>query len=171
MTPLKLHAPSRSNSSPLAQPNRKQAAKTRPGEFTLADFKKTIGQMKKLGPLKWILNWIPGMGKVAEMMGEADPDGDLRQIEGIMDAMTREERENPEVIDVGRCRRIAAGSGTDPAEVNRLLKEFSAMAGMMEQMAGMTKLQQMRHPKQMADSGMFDRGGRITVQKRPGKRE
>ena len=61
--------------------------------------------------------------------------------------------------------QLPDGSGTDPADVSKLLKEFSAMSGMMQQMAGMSKWQQMRQIKQMADGGLFNPGAQIQVQK------
>ncbi len=143
-----------------------QQEKLLKGKFTLVDFKNTMGQLKKLGPLQSIMKMIPGMGKVADMMGgELDPEQDLQQIEGMINSMTLEERENPDIIDIGRRRRIAAGSGTDPADINKLLKEFSAMSGMMQQMAGMNKIQQFRQLKQMADGGMFNPGAQVQMQK------
>jgi signal recognition particle subunit SRP54 len=136
------------------------------GKFTLVDFKEQMGQIKKLGPIQQIMKMIPGMGKVADMMGgDADPEQDLKQIEGIIDSMTPQERENPDIIDIGRRRRIAAGSGADPADVNKLLKEFSVMAGVMQQMAGMSKLQQFRQIKQMADGGLFNPGAQLHAPK------
>jgi signal recognition particle subunit SRP54 len=136
------------------------------GKFTLVDFKEQMGQIKKLGPLQQVMKMIPGMGKVADMMGsDVDPEQDLKQIEGIIDSMTPQERENPDIIDIGRRRRIAAGSGTDPADVSKLLKEFSMMAGVMQQMAGMSKLQQFRQIKQMADGGLFNPGAQVHAQK------
>jgi signal recognition particle subunit SRP54 len=125
--------------------------------FTLIDFKNAMSQIKKLGPLQSIMRLIPGMRKVADMMaGDLDPDVDLQQIEGIINSMTPAERENPGIIDIGRRRRIAAGSGTDAFDVNKLLKEFSLMSAMMEQMADMSKIQQFHHLRQMAASGMFN---------------
>ncbi len=144
-----------------------QQEKMMKGKFTLVDFRSTMGQLKKLGPLQSVMKMIPGMGKIAEMMGDGniDPEQDLKQIEGIIDSMTLEERENPDLIDISRRRRIAEGSGTDPSDINKLLKEFSQMAGMMQSMAGMNKLQQMRQIKQMADGGMFDPGARLQTVK------
>ena len=143
-----------------------QQEKLLKGKFTLVDFKNTMGQLKKLGPLQSIMKMIPGMGKVADMMGgELDPEQDLQQIEGMINSMTLEERENPDIIDIGRRRRIAAGSGTDPADINKLLKEFSVMSGMMQQMAGMNKIQQFRQLKQMADGGLFNPGAQVQMQK------
>jgi signal recognition particle subunit SRP54 len=143
-----------------------QQEKLLKGKFTLVDFRATMGQIKKLGPMRQIMKMIPGLGKVADMMdGDADPEQDLKQIEGIIDSMTPQERENPDVIDIGRRRRIAAGSGTDPVDVNKLLKEFAVMGGMMQQMAGMNKLQQFRQIKQMADGGLFNPGAQVQMQK------
>jgi signal recognition particle subunit SRP54 len=140
-----------------------QQEKMMKGKFTLVDFRNTMGQLKKLGPLQSIMKMIPGMGKIAEMMGDGDidPEQDLKQIEGIIDSMTLAERENPDLIDISRRRRIAEGSGTDPSDINKLLKEFSQMAGLMQSMAGMSKLQQIRQMKQMADGGMFNPGAQL----------
>src|SRR6516162_2866779 len=143
-----------------------QQEKLLQGKFTLVDFRNTMGQIKKLGPIRQIMNMIPGLGKVADMLdGELDPEQDLKQIEGIIDSMTPQERENPDIIDISRRRRIAAGSGAEPADVNKLLKEFSVMGEMMQQMAGMSKLQQFRQIKQMADGGLFNPGAQVQMQK------
>ena len=143
-----------------------QQEKLLKGKFTLVDFRSTMGQIKKLGPMRQIMNMIPGLGKVADMLdGDADPEQDLKQIEGIIDSMTPQERENPDIIDISRRRRIAAGSGAEPADVNKLLKEFSVMGEMMQQMAGMSKLQQFRQIKQMADGGLFNPGAQVQMQK------
>jgi signal recognition particle subunit SRP54 len=143
-----------------------QQEKLLQGKFTLVDFRNTMGQIKKLGPMRQIMKMIPGLGKVADMMdGDTDPEQDLKQIEGIIDSMTPQERENPDIIDISRRRRIAAGSGADPADVNKLLKEFSVMGDMMQQMAGMSKMQQFRQIKQMADGGLFNPGAQVQMQK------
>jgi signal recognition particle subunit SRP54 len=145
-----------------------QQEKMMKGKFTLVDFRNTMGQLKKLGPLQSVMKMIPGMGRIAEMMGgqDIDPENDLKQIEGIIDSMTPKERENPDLIDISRRRRIAEGSGTDPADINKLLKEFSQMASMMQRMAGMSKMEQMRQIKGMADGGLFDPGAKLQVNKK-----
>jgi signal recognition particle subunit SRP54 len=145
-----------------------QQEKMARGKFTLVDFRNTMGQLKKLGPLQSVMKMIPGLGKIAEMMGneQIDPEQDLKQIEGIIDSMTPQERENPDIIDISRRRRIADGSGTDPADINKLIKEFSQMSGMMQSMAGMSKMQQMRQIKQMADGGLFNPGAQLHVPKK-----
>lgn len=145
-----------------------QQEKLRLGKFTLMDFKEQMAAVRKMGPITQVMKMIPGMGKIAEMMGneDIDADQDLLQIEGIINSMTPRERENPAIIEMSRRRRIAEGSGANPSDVNKLLKEFSNMAGMMQQMAGMNKWQQIRQIKQMADGGLFNPGAQIQVKKK-----
>ncbi|MFN0053672.1 MAG: signal recognition particle protein [Planctomycetales bacterium] len=144
-----------------------QQEKMKQGKFTLMDFKEQMGAIRKMGPLTEIMKMIPGMGRFSEMLGSQDIDAeqDLSQIEGMINSMTPRERENPELIDISRRRRIADGSGTNPSDVNKLIKDFSAMSGMMQQMAGQSRWQQMRQLRQMADSGMLDPGAQIGSQK------
>jgi signal recognition particle subunit SRP54 len=144
-----------------------QQEKMLQGKFTLNDFRTAMGQIKKLGTMHSIMKMIPGMGRIADMMGSEgiDPENDLKQIEGIIDSMTPRERENPDVIDISRRRRIADGSGSDPADVNKLLKEFTQMSSLMQSMAGMSKFEQMRQMKQLADGGMFNPGAQLQLQK------
>jgi signal recognition particle subunit SRP54 len=96
--------------------------------YTLVDFRTGMEQLKKLGPLKQVMSLVLGMGNSEDLEQE------LQQIEGIVDSMTPQERENPELIDENRCHRIAAGSGICSTDVKKLLKEFSAMARLMGQM-------------------------------------
>jgi signal recognition particle subunit SRP54 len=114
-----------------------QQAKMAEGKFTLDDFRKTMRQIKRLGSMGEVMKLIPGMGKLVEMMGDMNPDEGLTQVEGIIDSMTPWERSNPDKIDRSRRNRIARGSGSDPADVNRLLKDFQGMSGLMQKMAGM----------------------------------
>ena len=75
---------------------------------------------------------IPGMGSLTEMMGDVDPEEDMKRLFGIIDSMTPDERRSPsKTIDQSRRRRIAAGAGVEPHEVNDLVKQFDAMAQMM----------------------------------------
>ena len=116
----------------------KQEARLRKGEFTLDDFNKMLGQTKKLGPINKIMGMIPGMGGMAETMGDVDAEQDFRRLGGIIDSMTPEERRNPSrVVDQSRRRRIAAGAGVEPHEVNDLVKQFDVMADMMKKMSSM----------------------------------
>ncbi|MBW3541989.1 MAG: signal recognition particle protein [Planctomycetes bacterium] len=140
------------------------------GEFTLDDFQKQMRQIKKLGSMGEIMKMIPGLGAVAEKMADMNPDQDLRQIDGMIGSMTAEERRNPRIIDRSRRNRIAQGSGTDPADVHKLLKDFDAMSGMMQKMAGMNMRQRMQAVKGMAEGGMLDPGAQLRKEKQRSKR-
>ena len=124
----------------------KQEARLRKGEFTLDDFKKMLGQTKKLGPINKIMGMIPGMSAMSDMLGDVDAEKDMRRLVGIIDSMTPDERRNPsKVIDQSRRRRIAAGAGVEPHEVNELVKQFDGMADMMKRMSGMGIRDRMQH--------------------------
>jgi signal recognition particle subunit SRP54 len=116
---------------------RLQEERLRKGEFTLEDFRKQLSQIGRLGPLQKVMGLIPGMGKLNEMMGDVDPEHDMKRLFGIIDSMTPDERRNPtKHVDPSRRRRIAAGAGVQPNEVNDLVKQFDAMSQMMTAMAG-----------------------------------
>ncbi len=102
------------------------------GEFTLDDFMEQMQSLKKMGPLGNVLGMLPGVPK--ELKGAQIGDDQLKPIEAIIRSMTPEERRRPEVINGGRRLRIANGSGTTTADVNRLVKQFSEMQRMMKRM-------------------------------------
>jgi signal recognition particle subunit SRP54 len=117
------------------------------GKFTLDDFLRAMDQMKKMGSLKGLMKMIPGMGQMAsamDAMGEMDPDQDVQRVRAMIQSMTLDERQNPDKIDRSRRNRIAGGSGTDPADVHDLLKQFKGMSGVMQNLAGMSKVDQFR---------------------------
>ncbi|MGD0899103.1 MAG: signal recognition particle protein [Thermoguttaceae bacterium] len=149
-----------------------QEARLRKGEFTLDDFKKQLGQIKKLGPLNKVLGMIPGMGSMTEAMGDIDAEQDFRRLGGIIDSMTHEERRNPsKTVDQSRRRRIAAGAGVEPHEVNDLVKQFDTMADWMKKLAGMSLVDRMRTMHQLGSSGALSPGARLAKQKQgTGKR-
>ena len=98
------------------------------------DFIQQIQQVKKMGNLKDLASMIPGMGK---MLKDVDiPDDAFKQVEAIIGSMTPEEREKPEIINARRRERIAKGSGTTMADVNRLMKQFEDTRKMMKMVAG-----------------------------------
>lgn len=104
---------------------REQADRMMKGQFTLEDFADQLHQMKKMGPIGQILEMLPGnMGQAARMVDPNDAERQLQRTEAIINSMTREERRNPDILNAGRRRRIARGSGTDVQDVNRLLKQF-----------------------------------------------
>ncbi len=104
--------------------------------FTLEDFRGQLQQIKKMGPIGQILQMIPGAGQMAGAAQQAVDDGQLKRIEAIIDSMTPGERRHPELIKASRRRRIAGGSGTSTADVNRLLKQFGEMQRLMKQLGG-----------------------------------
>ena len=114
-------------------------------QFNFNDFRDQIAQIKKMGNLKDLASMIPGMGKVLK---DVDiPDDAFKQTEAIIDSMTPAERENPEIINASRRERIARGSGTTVAEVNKLLKQFDQTRKMMKTVAGGGLQKQMMHMK------------------------
>ncbi len=110
-------------------------------EFTLEDFLSQMQQIKKMGPLKDLMGMIPGMNKfnLDEALNGVDPSKEMAKTEAIIQSMTREERQNPSILNGPRKKRIANGSGRSIAEVNRLLKQFEEMKKMMKQMNNMQK--------------------------------
>ncbi len=108
--------------------------KLRAGQLTLTDFMEQLKQVKKMGPLDSIIGMLPGAGKIKNLAGAMPTDDQLNEMEAIILSMTPAERERPETIDGSRRRRIARGSGTDLAAVNRLLKGFQQMQQLMRQM-------------------------------------
>jgi signal recognition particle subunit SRP54 len=108
------------------------AARLMEGEFTLDDFLEQMQALKKMGPLKGILGMMPGMPK--ELKNAEIDDDALKPIEAIINSMTREERARPQIINGSRRARIAKGSGSEPGEVSRLVKQFSEMQKMMKKM-------------------------------------
>ncbi len=103
--------------------------------FNLEDFRSMLHQVKKLGPLSKVMEMLPGMGQLNKLKGQVD-DSRLVRVEAILNSMTVKERLRPDIIDGGRRRRIAKGSGTSVQEVNRLLKQFQDMRKMMHQFKG-----------------------------------
>lgn len=109
------------------------------GQFTLDDFLDQLQQLKKMGPLSGIMGMLPGMPK--EMKNAEIGDDQVKVTEAIIRSMTREERARPDIINGSRRTRIAKGSGTEVADVNRLIKQFLEMQKMMKRMGGLTKPQ------------------------------
>jgi signal recognition particle subunit SRP54 len=108
------------------------AARMMDGQFTLDDFLEQMQAIKKMGPLSGVLGMMPGMPK--ELKNAKLDDDDLKPIEAIIRSMTAEERARPQLINGSRRTRIARGSGTETAEVSRLVKQFGDMQKMMKKM-------------------------------------
>jgi signal recognition particle subunit SRP54 len=114
----------------------KMAEKMRKNSFTLEDMLQQMEQVRKMGPMGQILEMIPGMGGYAKQAQESVDRGDLKRVEAIIRSMTPEERRDPNILNAGRRRRIARGSGTRLQDVNALIKQFGGVQKMMKQMSG-----------------------------------
>ena len=104
---------------------KRQAERLMSGEFTLEDFAEQLGQVRKMGPIGQILDMLPGgMGQMAKDVDYREAENQLKMTEAIISSMTLKERRNPKLLNASRRRRIAAGSGTEVQDVNRLLKQY-----------------------------------------------
>jgi signal recognition particle subunit SRP54 len=113
------------------------AEKMRRGAFDLADLREQLTQMANLGGMSGLMTMLPGMAKIKNQLAERNLDEKvLKRQMAIIDSMTPQERRNPDVLKASRKRRIAAGSGTKPEDINRLLKMHRTMADVMKAMGG-----------------------------------
>ena len=115
---------------------REYEQKLRKAEFNYNDFLDQIAQVKKMGGLGQMLSMLPGAGKLKGVSMDDLDDSAFKTTEAIIHSMTLEERANPDLINMSRKKRIAAGAGVDINEVNRLCKQFDQMKKMMKQMTG-----------------------------------
>ncbi|MBV9323619.1 MAG: signal recognition particle protein [Chloroflexi bacterium] len=119
----------------------KMQSKVVKGEFDLQDFLEQMSQLRKMaggGGLTGLVEMLPGVGralKEARQAGQAVDEAQFKRIEAIIQSMTLEERQRPDIIGGSRKRRIASGSGTSAAEINQLLAQFRQMQGMMKQLS------------------------------------
>jgi len=113
------------------------ARKIQKNAFTLEDFLDQIQQIKKMGSLEQLMGMIPGVSKLKQLQDAPKPDEkELGKTEAIIRSMTLKERRNYRIIDASRRLRIAKGSGTSVAEVNRVVKSYTMMLKMMKKMKG-----------------------------------
>ena len=110
--------------------------KLRRDEFSLEDFRDQLRAMKKMGSVGELLGMIPGLGKMARGVDTGKAEKDLARIEAIINSMTRQERHNPNLLNARRRQRIAVGSGTSVADINRFLKQYAQMKKMMKKLTG-----------------------------------
>ena len=140
---------------------RKLAEKVKSGSgFDLQDFLGQLQQMKQMGGLSSLMDKLPA--QMAAKATDADltrAEKDVRRKEGIINSMTPAERRKPELLKASRKRRIAAGAGVQVQEVNRLLKEFEQMQGMMKQFKGGALAKMMRRMGGMKGMGGLLGGG------------
>lgn len=114
----------------------KVADKLRKGKgFDLQDFRDQLDQMNNMGGMSSLLGKLPGMGALPDQMRDKVNDKEMLKLGAIIDSMTPHERQFPAVIKASRKKRIAAGSGTQVQDVNRLLKQFNQMQKMMKKLS------------------------------------
>ncbi len=110
----------------------KATKKMQKGQFDFDDLLSQIRNMKKMGGLSGILNFLPGMGKIKEQLGQMNNfEKDIKLQEALILSMTKKERRNPDILNSSRKHRIAKGAGSTIQEVNRLLKKYKQMQKMM----------------------------------------
>jgi signal recognition particle subunit SRP54 len=126
------------------------------GQFNMNDLKGQLEQMQKMGGMQGLMGMMPGMGKMAKQVEDAGFDDKMltRQI-AMIQSMTKKERANPALLQASRKKRIAAGSGMDVSDLNKLLKMHRQMADMMKKMGKMGKGGMLKQ----AMKGMFGKGG------------
>ena len=120
----------------------KEAEETlKKGQFSLDDYLTQLRQMKKMGGIEGVMSFLPGVSKLKSQMDQAGVDEKIiTQNEAVILSMTKQERDNPKIINGSRKKRIVNGSGTDIATINKLLKQFKMMSDMMKKMSkGNTK--------------------------------
>ncbi len=111
----------------------KEAERMLSGQFTLDDFAKQLRQMKKMGPISQLLGMLPGqLNAVAKTVDPHEAENQLKTVEAIIDSMTPSERRDPRLLNASRRRRIAAGSGKDVQDVNKLMKQFRDIQKLMK---------------------------------------
>jgi signal recognition particle subunit SRP54 len=122
------------------------ARKFQKGNFDLDDLAAQLRQLRRMGGMSSMLGMLPGIGKVKKQLDAANIDETIvKRQEAIIASMTKAERKNPKLLNGSRRRRIAAGSGTSVPDINRLLKQYQDMAGMMKKMKKLGQKGLMRH--------------------------
>ncbi|AYV65989.1 signal recognition particle protein [Niallia circulans] len=111
--------------------------KMKSDSFTFDDFLDSLSQVRSMGPLDELLKMMPGANKIKGLNNMKVDEKQIAHVEAIIKSMTKQEKEHPEIINSGRRKRIAKGSGRTVPEVNRLLKQFDDMKKMMKQMTNM----------------------------------
>ena len=107
--------------------------KVKTASFNLEDFLTQLVELRKMGPVSNLLEMLPGASKLARQLPAGMEEQQLKKIEAMIFSMTPDERQNPQIIDGSRRRRIASGSGTPPTDVNRLLKQYREAKRIMQQ--------------------------------------
>ena len=128
--------------------SKRMTRKIKKGQFNFNDFLEQMEQMKKLGSMKSLMGMIPGMGNMAKQVGDMDLENssEMKAIKALVSSMTPKERENPDLLNNTRKRRLAMGAGLEQMQVNRVIKQFKNAAKMAKKMStkgGMKEMQKM----------------------------
>jgi len=138
---------------------KKVARKIKKGQFNFNDFLEQLEQMKKLGSLKSLIGMIPGLNKMAGALKDIDLDNsaEIKKIKALISSMTPKERENPDLLNNSRKRRIAQGAGLSQMEVNKILKQFKNAAKMAKKFSGKKGMQDLQNLMSQMQGGGFPR--------------
>jgi len=126
---------------------KKLTSKIKKGQFNFNDFLEQLESMKKLGNLKNLMGMIPGMSGMANKIKDMDLENstEIKRIKAMISSMTKKERENPDLLNNSRKRRIAQGAGLSQLEVNRFLKQFKNAAKMAKKFSGKKGMQDLQN--------------------------
>jgi signal recognition particle subunit SRP54 len=136
---------------------KKMTRKIKKGEFNFNDFLEQMEQMKKLGSMKSIMGMIPGMSQIAKQMDDIDLENsqEVKVIKAMVSSMTPKERENPNLLNNSRRKRIARGAGLSQVQVNRVLKQFKSASKLAKKLSGKNGMKQMNQIMQQMKNGGF----------------
>jgi signal recognition particle subunit SRP54 len=126
---------------------KRMTSKIKKGQFNFNDFLSQMESMKKLGSMKSLMGMIPGMSGMASKLGDMDLENsaEIKSIKAMISSMTHKERENPDLLNNTRKKRIAQGAGLSQMEVNRFLKQFKNAAKMAKKFSGKKGMQDLQN--------------------------
>jgi signal recognition particle subunit SRP54 len=151
-----------------AEELQKQQAKLAKGDLSLQDFRDQFAQLHKMG-MKDVIGRMPGM---SEMIPEGeDPEVALKRVQGMIDSMTAEERRNPDIVDLSRRKRIAAGAGVEANEIKQFLMQFDQARSLMRKMASMSIFERMKMMTGLSKAGAFMPGTQLKTKGDTGHRK
>jgi len=133
--------------------------KIKKGKFNFNDFLEQMESIKKLGSMKSIMSMIPGMSQMAKQLGDMDLENssEIKMIKAMINSMTPKERENPDLLNNSRKRRLAKGAGLSQVQVNRVLKQFKSAGKMAKQFSKKSGNRQMQDMMRQMQGGGFPR--------------
>lgn len=135
---------------------KKLTKKIKKGQFNFNDFLEQMESIKKMGSMKSIMGMIPGMGNMAKAIGDFDMENsqELKNIKAMVASMTPKEREQPDLLNNSRKKRIAKGCGMDAMDVNRVLKQFKNASKMAKKFSGKRGMQDLQNMMKQGQSGI-----------------